>query len=176
MTPQTVDSPPPLSPARYRQVYATVPRLTVELVLTRPGRVLLAERLSGPCRGLWHLPGGTLRFGERLADAVRRVARDELGIEVTVGELLGAIEYPGHQEHAGDWPVGLAFAVTLAGDPGTPADPGTAGDVAAEDPVLHEHHAGFFTSLPAAMHEEQRDFLVALGLGLDQADRVRTSV
>ena len=48
---------------------------TVEVLITSEERgVLLALRDVDPCRGMWNLPGGTVRFGERLVDAVRRVA------------------------------------------------------------------------------------------------------
>ncbi len=40
------------------------------------------------------------RQTESLVDAVRRVAWDELALEVEVGELLGYIEYPSHYNNA----------------------------------------------------------------------------
>ncbi|HZU79270.1 MAG TPA: NUDIX domain-containing protein, partial [Acidimicrobiales bacterium] len=58
--------------------------------------VLLVERQRGPCRGLWVLPGGTVRFGEGLDAAVRRIGRDELARVVRAGAMLGIIEYPSH--------------------------------------------------------------------------------
>ena len=65
----------------FDRIFSTVPRLTVEVLITSEERgVLLALRDVDPCRGMWNLPGGTVRFGERLVDAVRRVAADELGI------------------------------------------------------------------------------------------------
>ena len=74
-------------------IFSRVPRLTVELVIASTARgVLLALRDRGPCKGLWHLPGGTVRFGERVVEAVRRVAQDELGLTVSVGQLLGYID------------------------------------------------------------------------------------
>jgi 8-oxo-dGTP diphosphatase len=58
---------------------------------------------------MWNLPGGTVRFGERLVDVVRRVAADELWVSVRVGSLVGYIEYPSHYENGLDSPVGLVF-------------------------------------------------------------------
>jgi ADP-ribose pyrophosphatase YjhB (NUDIX family) len=140
----------PLPRDEYEAVYARVPRLTVEVVLVSEDGVLLSLRQEGPCCGLWHLPGGTVRFGERLVDAVRRVASDEVGVEVEVGDLLGVIEYPGHPERAGDWPVGLAHRAGLA--------TGVTRDVRRPGTV------DWWRSLPPAMHEEQRSFLRAHGL------------
>ena len=41
-----------------------------------------------------HGPGGTVRLGEPLVAAVKRVAATELGL--SVGPFLGYIEYPRH--------------------------------------------------------------------------------
>ena len=142
--------PPPRGPLpedEYRQIYRRVPRLTVEIVIADEHAVLLTLRRSGPCRGLWHLPGGTVRFGERLTEAVERVVRDELGVAATADGLLGYIEYPSHYEHGLDCPVGIAFRTVLTGE-----QPATS-------PTCR-----WFEQLPADMHEEQREFLRAHGL------------
>ncbi len=153
---------PPLPKQEFDWIFSRVPRLTVEVVIGSPRRgVLLTLRDIEPCRGLWHLPGGTVRFGEPLVDAVTRVARDELGVVVTVGPLLGAIEYPSHYENGLDSPVGLAFSAEIAG----PQDPPAAGR--------------WFTTLPAEIHDEQRAFLTEHVLGpaarsvADDGDRRR---
>jgi ADP-ribose pyrophosphatase YjhB (NUDIX family) len=100
----------PLSPAEFDSIYRRVPRLTVEIVLVVDGGVVLTRRSIEPCRGQWHLPGGTVRFAEPLRDAVVRVARGELGVGVSVGQLLGYIEYPLMLRGGYDgWPVGIAF-------------------------------------------------------------------
>ena len=70
----------------------------------------------GPCQGLWHLPGETVRFGEPLVEAVKRVAQDELGIAVSAGEMLSYIEYPSHYNNGLDSPVGLTFRADVVGD------------------------------------------------------------
>jgi ADP-ribose pyrophosphatase YjhB (NUDIX family) len=102
----------PLPEEEYQRIYSRVPRLTVGVVIAEAGRVLLTLRETGRCKGLWHIPGGTVRFGERLSDAVGRVARKELGVEVAVGALIDVIEYPSHYEHGLGLPVGLAFWAT----------------------------------------------------------------
>ncbi|MEO8969944.1 MAG: NUDIX domain-containing protein [Solirubrobacteraceae bacterium] len=138
--------------AEFEAIFSRVPRLTVEVVIAAPGRgVLLALRESGPCQGLWHLPGGTVRFGEPVRTAVARVADGELGLAVTAGELLGYIEYPSHYAHGLDSPVGLAFAAQATGGPPTATD-------------LHGR-CEWFAHLPGEIHDEQRAFLTrSLGL------------
>ena len=107
----------PLPQEEFDHIFSRDPRLAVELVIASDDRgVLLALRDFGPCQGLWHLPGGTVRFGEPLVEAVKRVAQDELGLTVSIGQLLGYIEYPSHYDHGLDSPVGLAFRADVAGD------------------------------------------------------------
>ena len=137
----------PLPQVEFDWIFSRVPRLTVEVVIASSDRgVLLALRDSGPCKGLWHLPGGTVRFGEPVTEAVKRVALDELGVAVSVGELLGYIEYPSHYDNGLDSPVGLAFRTQ---------------PVISEMP--HERdlrsECAWFTTLPESMHDEQREFL-----------------
>ena len=124
----------------FDRIFSRVPRLTVEVLIASEDRgVLLALRDVDPCRGLWNLPGGTVRFGERLVDAVRRVAADELGIRVRVGSLVGYIECPSHYENGLDSAVGLVFRAELLEE----AQP----------------HGRWFTALPENMHQEQKEFL-----------------
>ena len=68
----------PLPKEEFDAIFSRVPRLTVEIVIVRSDLgVLLARRGSGPCAGLWHLPGGTVRFGEPLIEAVALVPYEE---------------------------------------------------------------------------------------------------
>jgi hypothetical protein len=83
-------------------------------------------------------------FAEPVVEAVKRVARDELDLEVDVGALLGYIEYPSHYENGLDSPVGLAFSCCIAG--GADRAPTPAG-------------GEWFTRLPDGLYAEQREFL-----------------
>lgn len=66
-------------------------REVVAAALLRDGRLLLAQRTRPPeLAGLWELPGGKVEPGETPAAAVRRELREELGVEVTAGERIGA--------------------------------------------------------------------------------------
>jgi len=136
-----------LPKAEFDSIFSRVPRLCVEVVITAPERgVLLTRRDIPPNIGAWHIPGGTVLFGEPLVQTVKRVARDELGLEVAPSELLGYIEYPSHYENGLDSPVGLAFAAEVV--PELPSE--------AELPDGRE----WFSSLPEGLYAEQRDFLI----------------
>ena len=99
--------PHPFSQTEFDAIYSRVPRLCVELVMVEPGGVVLTRRSISPGEGLWHLPGGTLRFGETLVEAAHRVALDETGVEVECLQHLGVVEYafPNYSH----WPVGVAY-------------------------------------------------------------------
>ncbi len=56
------------------------------------GRVLVQQRpTDAMLGGLWEFPGGKAEPGEALPDACRREVREELGVEVEVGEPLDRI-------------------------------------------------------------------------------------
>ena len=55
-------------------------------------RVLLIRRGQPPLLGEWSLPGGVLECGETLHEAVAREAREETGLLVEPGEMLGVYE------------------------------------------------------------------------------------
>jgi ADP-ribose pyrophosphatase YjhB (NUDIX family) len=127
-------------------IFRRVPRLSVEVVIATPEHgVLLAQRDIPPNVGAWHIPGGTVLFAEPIVETVKRVACDELGMEVEVGELLGYIEYPSHYENGLDCPVGLAFQCEAVGGP--------------PDPSTLPEGCAWFTRLPQGLYAEQREFL-----------------
>ena len=59
------------------------------------GRLLLIKRGHDPEAGKWSLPGGRIEPGETDAQALVREMREETGLIVIPGPLLGAVERPG---------------------------------------------------------------------------------
>jgi ADP-ribose pyrophosphatase YjhB (NUDIX family) len=93
--------PAPLGRAAYRiayfglRVYSLVfrPRTRgVKLVICSGDEVLLVRHSYGP--RAWDLPGGFCRRNEPFADAARREAHEELGVEGTSFEDLGEMRRP----------------------------------------------------------------------------------
>lgn len=80
----------PMKPAR-----RTSPLRAVTAAVIRKGRrVLIGQRPQGKLLGgLWEFPGGKLEPGESLAGCLKRELREELGIEVAVGDLVGVFNH-----------------------------------------------------------------------------------
>jgi len=137
----------PLSQTEFDSIYAKVPRLTVEIIIKNTaGQVYLTQRAIEPCKGQWHLPGGTVRFGEPLRDAVTRIAKRELNIHVKTVAQIGYIDYPSHYQNGLDSPVGIVFEVTAYnGEPHTNNE---------------ASQAGWFNHIPSPMHADQDTFLL----------------
>lgn len=73
-----------------------VPRLTVDAwIRDRSGRLLLVRRGHPPFAGSWALPGGFVDWGETTERGCAREAKEETGLTVKVGELLGVYSRPG---------------------------------------------------------------------------------
>lgn len=136
----------PFTNKEFWEIYKKVPRLSVEVVVVSDKGVLLSLRDIEPDKGLWHLPGGTVFFGEKLTEAVARVAKRELGITVTGTELLGYIDYPSHYQHGLDSPVGIAFKVEFSGE---------------IKPNKEASKLGWFKELPKNLHGDQGAFLTS---------------
>lgn len=78
----------------FDKIFSKVPRLCVEVLIeTEPFEFVLSKRLIEPFKGMWHIPGGTVQYGERLKEAVQRVAKEEIGIEVNISDMIDTIEY-----------------------------------------------------------------------------------
>jgi 8-oxo-dGTP diphosphatase len=88
------------------------------IIVDDAGRLFLARR--GPQakneRGLWEFPGGSVEFGERLADALKREMREEYGIEIEVGELLDVVDHilPDEGQH---WVSPTFICTIVSGEP-----------------------------------------------------------
>jgi 8-oxo-dGTP diphosphatase len=87
VTPPGPGEPPAAAPVRVPCVGA--------VITDASGRLLLIKRGHEPGLGLWSVPGGRIEAGESDQQAVVREIREETGLEVTCGRLLGALDRPG---------------------------------------------------------------------------------
>ena len=72
--------------------YPEFPFVGVGAVVVRNDAVLLVRRAQAPLVGEWSLPGGLLECGETLREGIVREVREETGLVVEAGELLGVYE------------------------------------------------------------------------------------
>ncbi|MBE0695945.1 MAG: NUDIX domain-containing protein [Anaerolineaceae bacterium] len=88
------------------------------IIINEHGEMFLAQRgpLAKNERGLWEFPGGSVEFGEKLSDALRREIREEYGMEIEVGALLDVVDHilPGEGQH---WVSPTYVCHPLSGEP-----------------------------------------------------------
>jgi len=77
----------------FKNIYSKVPRLCVDIIIMQKKEFVLSKRDIPPCKGMWHIPGGTVIMGESLKEAVKRIAKEETNLEVSVKKQLGVREY-----------------------------------------------------------------------------------
>lgn len=100
----------PFSYEEFKAIYSQVPRLVVEVVVQTEKGIVLTLRKDSSWNNLWHLPGGTVFYKEYIESAIKRIAREELSIEVTKQKFIDYLEYPSEEQERGfGWSVGLAF-------------------------------------------------------------------
>jgi ADP-ribose pyrophosphatase YjhB (NUDIX family) len=78
----------------FKKIYSKVPRLCVDLIIKSDEGILLAKREIEPFKDYWHFPGGTVLFGEKVEETIKRVSEEETGLKLKVLKLLGIMEFP----------------------------------------------------------------------------------
>ena len=68
-------------------------------IVCRENKILATQRGYGEFKDGGEFPGGKLEAGETRVDALKRELREELDMEVVVGELLETVEYDYPQFH-----------------------------------------------------------------------------
>lgn len=83
----------------------------VAAVIMKEGRVFATQRGYGEFKDGWEFPGGKVEAGESPEEALRREIREELEVEVNVGDLIDTIEYDYSAFHLSM----KCYACTIAG-------------------------------------------------------------
>jgi 8-oxo-dGTP diphosphatase len=69
-------------------------RIGVAVINDRTGKILIDRRKNeGEMGGLWEFPGGKIEAGETIKECIKREVKEELNIEVSVGDRLTTITH-----------------------------------------------------------------------------------
>lgn len=83
----------------------------VAAVIFKDDKVFATQRGYGEFKDGWEFPGGKVEPGESPEDALRREIREELEVDINVGDLIETIEYDYPAFHLSM----KCFACTIAG-------------------------------------------------------------
>ena len=70
------------------------PKVIVGVIPERRGRILLMRRAIEPRYGAWTFPGGFMEIDETAEECAAREAQEEVGIQVSIGKLVGVYSRP----------------------------------------------------------------------------------
>src|SRR5215467_3092626 len=77
-----------LPPAEFKMAVRNMPLLAIDLIVRSPeGLVLLGLRRNPPARDFWFVPGGRVFKNESSDQALRRISKEELGIELQTRDV-----------------------------------------------------------------------------------------
>jgi len=75
-----------------KRAYPEAPIAAVGVVVVDGGRLLLIRRRDPPDEGLWTVPGGLVKLGERVEEAAVREVEEETGVKVELQGLLDVVD------------------------------------------------------------------------------------
>ncbi len=140
--------PKKLAQNEFVEIYSKVPRLCVDLVIKNEKGILLTLRNSEPFDNMWHLPGGTLYKDETIAEAAKRIAKSETGLDISVVKCLGYFEYLKEKREVEMHSVSIAMESEILGGY-----------------LVHDKNSqdiNFFKEIPENVAEPQKEFLEKL--------------
>lgn len=144
-------------------VVRNVPIVSIDLVLQSVDGIILGKRTNQPAKGEWFVPGGRVHKHERLVEAARRVASEELGVNIEIVEGLGAYEHLYHEAEidgaGGKHYLANGFVVET--------------DVGIEEMELNDQHDGLCAFAPDELPTDLHEYTVAY---LRDADAVEYTV
>jgi colanic acid biosynthesis protein WcaH len=79
---------------QFKTVVEHIPLISIDLIAMYQDKVLLGKRVNKPAFGFYFTTGGVVRKNESFKDAKKRIAKDELGIELNKDlKFLGVFEH-----------------------------------------------------------------------------------
>ena len=76
-----------LSKETFSIIIEHAPLISIDLCIVLNGKILLGKRNNPPAKDFYFTPGGRVYKNEPWQDAAKRIAHDELGLQILVSEL-----------------------------------------------------------------------------------------
>ena len=77
-----------ISSSLYELIIDVLPIASVEAIISKDNLLLFLRRNNSPAKGQWWFPGGRIRKGETLEEALYREVKEETGLEVIKSRLI----------------------------------------------------------------------------------------
>jgi colanic acid biosynthesis protein WcaH len=72
----------------YNQIVELLPIASAEALIVISNKLLFLKRKNEPAKGQWWFPGGRIRKGESIEEALKREVREETGLEISIVRLI----------------------------------------------------------------------------------------
>jgi len=72
----------------YELITDSIPIASVEAIISKDNSLLFLRRKNSPAKGQWWFPGGRIRKGETLEEALYREVKEETGLQVIKSKLI----------------------------------------------------------------------------------------
>lgn len=86
------------------------------IITNEKDEILLVKRKFPPMEGTWDLPGGFMHPFETLEMSVQREVREELGVDVKIGRIVGVYADTYLYQGIKNGTIGIAVTATLLSD------------------------------------------------------------
>ena len=123
-----------ISSSLYELIIDVLPIASVEAIISKDNSLLFLRRKNSPAKGQWWFPGGRIRKGETLEEALYREVKEETGLEVIKSKLVNVYSRIFDGRHD----ITIAYLCNCKGD----------------KIVLNNEHSEYkyFKSLPKSIH------------------------
>lgn len=99
----------------YKSIHDKMPIFCVDLIVVKNDKFILTKRTNKPVQGKWWFPGGRVFKNEKMIVAVKRKAKEELGLNPKSIKFLGFDEtfFPDGPFDGSTHTVNAIFAITI---------------------------------------------------------------
>jgi len=96
----------------YELITDSIPIPSVEAIISKDNSLLFLRRQNSPAKGQWWFPGGRIRKGETLEEALYREVKEETGLQVIKSKLVNVYSRIFDERHD----ITIAYLCKCKGD------------------------------------------------------------